>query len=331
MNDRRSFLKIMAAATAGILVPFKNVDGSVSLPSDRFGDLLPLRKLGSTDEKVTMLGLGGSHIGRMDDALAESVINAAIEGGIRFFDTAEGYSGGASEERYGKFLTPKYRDVSFIMTKTSARDATTAQEHLEGSLRRMKTDYIDLWQIHALGSPDDVDGRVNEGVLEECIKAKESGKVKYLGFTGHSDYKALRRMMGKTDILQACQMPVNCFDPNYKSFINNVLPALLDKKIAVLAMKTLGNGGFFGGTRHHEGGDEKKIIPEVASIKEALSFTWSLPVSTIITGPNDVDMLNEKIALAKSFKAMTEEDRSELVSRLGNAGLDGSKVEFYKR
>ena len=320
----------MAAATAGIMVPIRTVNGIESDPADRFGDLLPLRTLGATKEKVTMLGLGGSHVGRMDEFTSERVIEAAIESGIRFFDNAESYRGGA-EEKYGKYLVPKYRDVSFIMTKTKAADAITAQEHLEQSLRRMKTDYIDLWQIHHLRSVEDVDTRFNGDVLEVFARAKQSGKVRYIGLTGHADYKALQHMLSKTDMLETCQMPINAFDPNYKSYIRNVLPMLLKRNMGVLAMKSLSNGGFFGATSHFESGDEPKIIPQYASIKEALSFVWSLPVSVLITGPDNVDMLKEKIAIAKSFKAMNEEQRTELVARLAGAGMDGAKVEFYKR
>lgn len=330
MKDRRSFLKVLATATAGVMVPLRSVNGIEYVPSDRLGDLLPLRKLGATNEKVTMLGLGGSHVGRLDEHTSERVIEAAIEGGIRFFDNAESYRGGA-EEKYGKYLVPKYRDVSYIMSKTKAKDAKTAQEHLEQSLRRMKTDYIDLWQVHTLFSVEDAQTRIQGDILEVLSRAKESGKVRHIGLTGHADYNALQFMLSQTHIFETCQMPINAFDPNYKSYINNVLPMLLERNMGVLAMKSLSNGGFFGGTDHFEPGDELRVIPQYASIKEALSFTWSLPVSVLITGVDNVDMLNEKIAIAKSFKAMNEEERAELVARLAGAGLDGSKVEFYKR
>ena len=330
MNDRRSFLKVLAGATAGIMVPSGSLTGCTGVASDQFGELLPLRTLGTTGEKVTMLGLGGAHIGRMDDTTAEKVINTAIEGGIRFFDMATMYGNGVAEIRYGKFLTPKYRDVSFIMTKSHAKDAKTAREHLEQSLTKMKTDYVDLWQVHMIGSVDDLDTRVSNGVLEVFREAKESGKARYIGFTSHFHYEALQKLLETTDYWDTCQIPINCFDPNYKSYINNLVPTLLERKIAILAMKTLGNGGFFGGTDHMEHGDEPKIVPNIASIEEAVSYAWSFPVSTLITGPDNVDMLKEKIELAKSFKKMTEQDRLALVQRLGNAGLEGEKVEFYK-
>ena len=330
MNQRRTFLKTLAALTAGIMVPYKDFAGNIVLPSDRFGELLPMRKLGNTGIDVTMLGLGGAHIGRATEKMAEDLIEAAIEGGIRFFDNAEMYNSGLAETRYGKYLVPKYRDISFIMTKTTGKDAKTVREHLEGSLKRMKTDYVDLYQIHSVNSPADVDSRIEEGVLEEVLKAKESGKVKYIGFTGHRDYKAHQRVLEQTDVLQTCQMPINCFDPNYKSFINNVMPTLTERNMGILAMKTLSNGGFFGGTRHFHGGENPKIVPNVVTVEEALHFVWSLPVSTIITGPDDVPMLEEKITLAKSFKFMEETDRIALVDRVAKGGFDGKLVEFYK-
>jgi predicted aldo/keto reductase-like oxidoreductase len=330
MKTRRSILKSLAALTAGLLVPSEGISGDLFSPGDKFGELLPLRFLGKTGEKVTMLGLGGAHIARCDEQTAEAQIECAIDGGIRFFDTAYSYGNGKSEERYGKYLVPKYRDVSFIMTKTTAESGKEALVEFERSLKRMKLDHVDLWQIHSIRSPKDVDMRLEQEVLEVFRKTKESGKARYIGFTGHTDFNAHKQMLKRTNILETCQMPINCFDPNYKSFINNVLPTLVEKEMGILAMKTLSNGGFFGGTSHFEGGKNPKIIPNVVSVREAIHFVWSLPVSTLITGANDVEMLQEKIDLAKSFKKMNEKSRMELVDRVGNADLEGAKVEFYK-
>jgi len=330
MKTRRSILKSLAALTAGLLVPTKGISGDLFPPSDKFGELLPLRLLGKTGEKVTMLGLGGAHIARCDEKTAEAQIECAIDGGIRFFDTAYSYGNGKSEERYGKYLVSKYRDVSFIMTKTTATSGKEALAEFERSLSRMKLDHVDLWQIHSIRSPKDVDARIEQEVLEVFRKAKESGKTRYIGFTGHRDFNAHKQMLNRTNILETCQMPINCFDPNYKSFINNVLPTLVEQEMGILAMKTLSNGGFFGGTSHYEGGNNPKIVPNVVSVREAIHFVWSLPVSTLITGANDVEMLQEKINLAKSFKKMNEKARMELVDRVGNADLEGAKVEFYK-
>ena len=330
MSDRRSFLKTLAGLTAGVMLSCHNATETAAVAADKLGDLLPQRLLGATGEKVTMLGVGGAHIGIADDKTAQSIIETAIEGGVRFFDNAESYSNGGSETKFGKYLTPKYRDIAFIMTKSTGRDAATAQRHLEESLRRMKTDYVDLWQIHAVGSPEDIDERIANGVLEVALKAKESGKARYIGFTGHRDFNAHLRMLERTDALEICQMPINCFDPNHKSFINNVLPQLVERKMGVLAMKTLANGGFFGGNRHFYGGDHPKLVPNVLTIQEALYFAWSLPISVLITGAHDAEMLKEKIELARAFKEVSEESRMALVQRVADAGYDGSIVEFYK-
>ncbi|MFC4870890.1 aldo/keto reductase [Negadavirga shengliensis] len=334
-NKRRAFLKSLAGLTAGIMLP---VGGAISsrvkggrtryFERDRLGELLPKRKFGSTGEAVTMLGLGGAHIARMPEKEAQKTIEAALEGGIRFFDNAESYGSGVGEQRYGRFLTPQYRDIVYIQSKSTARDGKAAQSHLEGTLKRMKTDYLDLWLIHAVSSPPDVDGRIERGVLETVRKAQESGKVRHIGFSGHSDFNAHLRMLESTDALQACQMPVNVFDPNYKSFINNVMPKLVEKKMAPLAMKTLANGGFFGGTSHFQHGDNPKIVPNALSIQEALYFSWSLPISVLISGADNAEMIKEKIELARSFRAYDESQRQKLVEKV--ADYNGRLVEFYK-
>ena len=180
-NDRRSFLRTLGTVTAGMLVAKADALETTQSSRDRLGELLPLRRLGSTGQEVTMLGVGGAHVGKSDEKTAQSILEAALEGGVRFFDNAESYNAGGSEEKYGKYLVPKYRDVAFIMTKSTAKTGELAQQHFEDSLRRMKTDYVDLWQIHAVTSPDDVDARIENGVLEVARKAKESGKHDLLG------------------------------------------------------------------------------------------------------------------------------------------------------
>lgn len=275
-----------------------------------------------------MLGLGGWHIGRMSERDAQEAIELALEGGIRFFDSAESYQGGGSERYLGAFLTPSYRDVAFLMTKTTARDAATARRHLEDSLRRLNTDYLDLWQVHAIDSPQDVDRRIERGVLDVVQEAKASGKVRYIGFTGHRRPSAHLRMLEQTDFFDTCQMPINAADPSYESFIRNVLPELTNRDIGVLAMKTLANGGFFGGSQHGRHGNNPRLVPRILSIPEAIHFAWSMPISVLITGPDDKDQLQEKIELARSFEAMTPQQQTALIDRA--AQLAGRRVEFYK-
>lgn len=331
MMDRRRFLESLAGLTSGLLLSGNALAEMEAAPRDRLGDLLPQRKLGRTGEAVTMLGVGGWHIGRMSERDAQATIEAALEGGVRFFDSAESYQGGGSESYLGKYLTPDYRDVAFLMTKSTARDADGARQHLEGSLKRLNTDYLDLWQIHSVNSPNDVDSRLEQGVLDVAREARESGKVRHLGFTGHRQPSAHLRMLERTqemDIFSTCQMPINIADPSYSSFIEQVLPKLVDRGIAPLAMKTLANGGFFGGSAHGQHGDDPRVVPDRASIREALHFAWSLPVSVLITGPDNVDQMKEKIELAETFNGMDENERQDLIQRV--ADIAGTQTEFYK-
>ncbi len=328
MMERRSLLKWLAGFTAGILLSSQTNAQNKKLKSDRLGQLLPLRTLGRTGEAVTMLGVGGWHLGELSERDAQASIEIALQGGVRFFDTAEMYQSGGSETRMGKLLIPKYRDVIYLMTKTTARNSQNARRHLEDSLRRLNTDYLDLWQVHAVKNSNDVDERITNGVFEVMAEAKESGKVRHIGFTGHHQPEAHLRVLEKSDIFDTCQMPINLADPSYSSFIKQVMPKLVERNIGVLAMKSLANGGFFGGSAHGQHGDNPKIVPNRVSIAEAVSFTWSLPVSVLITGFNNPQQMREKIALANSFVALDEQQRQDLIDKV--ADLAGRRVEFYK-
>ncbi len=230
--------------------------------------------------------------------------------------------------RLGQLLTPKYRDVIYLMSKTTARNAKDVRSHLEESLKRLKTDYLDLWQVHAVNDPKDVDKRINNGVFEVMRSAQESGLVRHIGFTGHRQPEAHLRVLEKSDIFNTCQMPINLADPSYSSFIKQVLPKLMERNIGVIAMKSLANGGFFGGSSHGQHGNNPKIVPNLVSIAEAVSFVWSLPVSVLITGFNNPQQMKEKIALANSFVALEEQQRQNLIDKVAN--LAGRRVEFYK-
>ena len=329
MIDRRAFLKSLAGLTTGILLSSGKAEGQEEKPTtDRLGTLLPLRKLGRTDESVTMLGLGGWHIGEMDEKEAQKTLDVALEGGLRFFDSAESYQNGGSETRLGKLLIPKYRDDIFLMTKTTARDAASARKHLEESLKRLKTDQVDLWQVHAVRNPEDVDERINNGVFDVMVEAKESGKVRHIGFTGHTSPSAHIRILNKSDIFDACQLPVNLTDVSYESFIDGVIPTLVERNIGVIAMKSLANGGFFGGSRHGKHGPNPRVVPNRVSIEEAIRFVWSFPVSTLVTGPDNAEQLQEKINIAKRFSGMQQKERDNLIEKV--ADMAGTKVEFYK-
>ena len=335
MEKRRQFLKKLTGLTAGIMVPFPQVTFGKTSFSDKWGEILPLRKLGRTGVNVTMLGVGGYHIGWTTEKDAQAVIEAAIEGGIRFFDSAESYGPHTSEIRYGKYLTPKYREEVFIMTKSTAREAKTMQEHLDASLRRLNTDYLDLWQVHSVQDPEDVDSRIENGVFDVVIKAKEDGKVKHVGFTGHNNPKAHLRVLERTSdnpFFETIQMPINVVDANLDHFINSVLPKALDRQLGVLAMKTMADGRFFGKKMRLEDlqwETDKPIVPDRMSIKEALYFVWSLPVSVLISGAENETFIKEKIKLAREFSSFDPSERTKLITKVADLAEEG-KVEYYK-
>jgi predicted aldo/keto reductase-like oxidoreductase len=282
-----------------------------------------------------MLGLGGYHIGWTTEKDAQEVIEAALEGGIRFFDTAESYDNGGSETRYGKYLVPKYRDQVIIMTKSTAANGKLAKEHLEGSLKRLKCDYLDLWQVHSISTPDDVDERIQNEVLEIFEKAKSEGKVKHIGFTGHQNPFAHKRMLDKTaknDIFETIQMPINVIDSHFHSFIKNVLPIAVERNFGILAMKTLSDGRFFKIKKQRDNTPwetEDPLIPNHITVKEALNFVWSLPVSVLITGAENKELILEKIELAREFSKYNESDRMKLIDKVYNKA--GNAVEYYKK
>jgi len=319
MMNRRDFVQwILATGSAGL----------IQQQSSNHLDELPRRLFGRTNESVTMLGLGGWHLGEMTERNAQATIERAIEGGVRFFDTAESYQNGGSERYLGKFLVPKYREKAYIMSKTTATNAKTARQHLERTLKLLNVDQMDLWQMHAITSPRDVDQRINAGVLDVMEQALAEGKTRHIGFTGHTDPAAHQHLLELTDIFDAVQCPINVADVSYKSFTQNVLPTVVERNMGVIAMKTLANGGFFGGSRHGQHGDKPRVIPHRISIEEAIYFAWSLPVSVIVSGTDDMDQLNEKISLARSFTSLSEDQRMNLIQRV--ADMAGREVEFYK-
>ncbi len=319
--DRRDFLRQMTAATAGLMVTNTIFGKNEYQHRDRLGPLMPVRQLGNTGQKVTLFGVGGWHIRANCKDNFTLAVETALEKGVRFFDNAEAYQNGSSEEYYGKYLTPKYRDVAFIMTKTRAKDEKSAQKHLEDSLRRMNTDYLDLWQIHAIDSPEDVDERLKNGVLDYALKAKQQGKVKYIGFTGHKTPDAHLRMLEQTDegVFDACQMPINVVDPGHKSFIKNVLPKLTEKKIGVLAMKTAAYGNLF----------ESKVVPNKIGIDQLHNYVLSLPVSVLIGGFDSIDQMEQRIDLVSNFSKLDQIQKDDILAKVADRA--NGELEDYKK
>lgn len=277
---------------------------------------IPRRTLGQTGEEVSMLCLGGYHIGTIrDDRESVSLIREAIDRGVTFLDNAWEYHNGRSEELVGKALRDGYRDKVFLMTKHHGRDKKTAMEHLEDSLRRLRTDVIDLWQFHEVvyeADPDMIFAR--GGGIEAATEAKKSGKVKYIGFTGHKDPRIHLKMLGHDYDWDAVQMPLNVLDAHFRSFEKNVLPILLERKIGVIAMKTMASGIL--------------ARSNLATAREALHYVWSLPVSTIVSGMQNRQLLEANIKLAQTFRPMAKDEKAQLLARTKAPAMTGKHEPF---
>lgn len=303
---------------------------------DRLGQLLPQRQLGRTGQWVTALGLGGSHLINAGQSEKESqaLIEAALEEGVRFFDTAQQYGRGKSETRYGQLLTPRYRDISYVMTKTQARERGRALQDVDECRQRLNVDVIDLMQIHHIESPAEVDKLVDGGVVDVLLKARDQGKIRHLGFTGHDTPHAHLRMLERLEQLgidfDTMQMPMNVVDPHYESFILNVLPKAIERGYGVLAMKTLAFGQLIGQDNGWGGRDRlaPAIVPQQMNLAEALGFVWSLPIATLISGMPTVDMVRENAQIARGYVALSEDQRLALIDKVADSA--GPRVEFYK-
>ena len=337
MNNRRNFIKQAGALTALSMVS----DWASAAPaSDKTGDLLPQRQLIRNGEKVTAICLGGYHLGLTDsEKRAENMIERAMELGVRFFDNARGYNKGRSEEYMGKFLVPKYRDQIFLMTKAPEKTGAGVRKQLEDSLKALNTDYVDLWQIHSINTIEDVENRINAGVLDEFLKAKDEGKTRYLGFTGHRNPKVHLHFLNRLDELgvelETCQMPLNVCDPSFESFEKNVLPVLLEKKYGVIAMKTMAGGSMMGGRIDTTPGDIKtEDIPDVVgnsgiSLANLHQYVYSLPISSLCTGCRFTYELDENVRVLKEMNKLSQKDKMKLQAMA--RPFAGQIVENYKR
>ncbi len=302
---------------------------------DAFGELLPTRRLGRHDERLTLLGLGGAHFERFGRRDPQAAADAAVQAGIRFIDTAESYGRGGSERLIGQTLVPKYREALFIMTKTKGRTADQVRAHLDGSRQRMGVDVIDLWQIHSLQNAADVDVFVDQGGLEFFLEQRDKGTVRHLGMTGHVSPKPFNHLLDRLDergvAFDAAQMPINLVDPGYESFITGVVPRLVEAGYAVLAMKTLAFGGFFGENNawaNRQWGNPAALIPDRVSLDEALQFVLAHPIASLISGMDRLEHIQQNAKIIRDFAGMSPETRQTLVDRVADAA--GEQMEFYK-
>ncbi len=311
-SDRRQFLTGIALGVAGAA---RRAAGAQTTGR------MPYRTLGRTGEKVSLIGLGGSHIGNpKDDNEATRIIRTAIDNGVNFMDNCWDYHNGRSEERMGNALRDGYRQKVFLMTKLDGRDRKTAMSQLDESLKRLQTDHIDLMQIHEIirmSDPEKV--FAPGGAMEALQQAKKAGKIRYIGFTGHKDpdihLKMLDACFQHNFTPDTVQMPLNVMDAHYDSFGNKVLPVLVKHNIGVLGMKPMGSGII--------------LKSGAATPVECLHYAMNLPTSVVITGCDSMQVLQQALDAARSFQPMTKQQVSALLAKTGQAAQNG-RFELYK-
>jgi aryl-alcohol dehydrogenase-like predicted oxidoreductase len=283
---------------------------------------MPRRMLGRTGVEVSLIGLGGWHLGfkSIDDDLAERIIRTAIDNGIDFLDNCWDYNEGASEIRMGNALRDGYRERVFLMTKIDGRTKQDAAKQLDESLKRMQTDHIDLVQHHEILRFEDPHRIFDEkGANAALLEARDAGKIRFIGFTGHKDPRIHLYMLevAKENGFQfdTVQMPLNVMDAHYRSFEKLVLPELVKENIGVLAMKTLANGTIL----------ESKAVTAI----ECLQYAMNLPSSVVITGCESMEDLEQALTAARTFKPMTEDQVANLLAKTEQLASRG-EYELFK-
>ncbi len=281
----------------------------------------PYRLLGDTGERVSILGLGGWHLGQpyVEEALGIRIIRSAIDQGINFMDNSWDYNEGVSEERMGKALRDGYRDKVFLMTKIDGRSKKEASRQLEESLRRLRTDRIDLVQHHEILRYEDPHRIFDpEGANEALLEARKAGKLHYIGFTGHKDPQIHLHMLEvaaqKGFKFDAVQLPLNVMDAHYWSFVKLVFPELNKRNIGVLAMKTFANGFIL---------RSKTVTPE-----ECLQYVFNLPVSVVITGIDSMEVLDQALKAARNFRPLSEDRVKDILAKTKEPAASGEFEPF---
>jgi uncharacterized protein len=280
---------------------------------------VPKKPLGRTGAQVSAMGLGGYHLGSAEtDQAAHEIVAKALDHGVTFFDNAWEYHDGLSEERLGKALRGK-RAQAFVMTKvcTHGRDKKLAMRMLEESLRRLQTDHLDLWQIHEVVYDNDPDLIFAPGgAAEALLAAKQQGKVRFIGFTGHKDPEIHLKMLSHDFPFDTVQMPLNCCDATFRSFETQVLPEANRQGIAALGMKSLGGSG--------ELVRQGAVTPE-----QGLRYAMSLPVATTISGVDSMQVLDQNLHVAVNFKPLEAAEMDALRKQCRSLAADG-RLELFK-
>lgn len=323
--ERRRFLAVMAAiapvAAEPNLVSAKALAAQAAAVESGSPGEIPYRPLGRTGERVSILGVGGYHIGNPpDERVAIRIIRSAIDAGINFLDNCWDYHQGGSEIRMGKALRDGYRNRAFLMTKIDGRTKQSAERQIDESLRRLQTDRVDLMQFHEIIRIEDPD-RIfaDDGAIHAMLAARKAGKIRFIGFTGHKDpfihLRTLEVAREHQFRFDAVQMPLNVLDAHFRSFARNVLPVLVKEQMGVLGMKSMASGAI--------------VKNKIASAAECLRYAMSLPVSTVISGMDSMELLQANLRIAQGFTPLSPEEITQLLRQTSQAAADG-RYEGFK-
>ena len=293
-----------------------------AMPKDRVSVSIPTRALGRTGERVSAIGLGGFHLGTPDLPEAESlrIIRAAIDAGVNFLDNSWDYNEGRSEIRMGKALRDGYRERAFLMTKIDGQTRTAAARQIEESLQRLQTDVIDLLQFHEVIRTEDPDRIFAEGgAIEAALEARDAGRIRYIGFTGHKNPAIHLRMLETAAEhgfrFDTVQMPLNVMDAHFESFEKKVLPVLVKQGVGILGMKPLG--------------DRQIPASKTVGPVECLHYAMNLPTSVVITGCDSMEILEQALHAARTFRPLSPGAVRALLAKTASAARAGA-FERYK-
>jgi predicted aldo/keto reductase-like oxidoreductase len=308
---RREFVKLSAAAGVAL-------SAAPAWAADTKNEM-PYRALGRTGEQVSAIGLGGFHIGvQADEAESIRLIRTALDRGINFLDNCWDYNNGESEVRMGKALRDGYRTKAFLMSKIDGRTKASATRQIDESLKRLQTDHVDLMQFHEIIRPGDPELIFTGGAMEAMLAARQAGKVRHIGFTGHKAPEIHLKMLAVAAEnkfrFDAVQMPLNVMDAHFRSFAHRVVPELVKAGIGVLGMKPLGSGAIL----------ESQTVTAI----ECLHYALNLPTSTVITGMDSLARVDQAFTAARTFQPLTPEQTAALLARTAAAAAEGQYEGF---
>jgi uncharacterized protein len=319
MATRRTFLEFAAASMTTAGLGWKAFAAKTSAETKNG---VPYRVLGRSGERVSMVGIGGYHLGKPDQTTEESIrtIRTALDEGVNFLDNCWDYNGGESEIRMGKALRDGHRQKAFLMTKIDGRDKSTAATQINESLKRLQTDHVDVLQFHEVIRDSDPDRIFAAGgAIEAVLEARKAGKTRYIGFTGHKSPDIHLKMLATASAhhftFDTVQMPLNVMDAHFDSFEAKVLPVLLEQNVGVLGMKPMG--------------DHFILQSNTVTAVECLHYSMNLPTSVVITGCDSLPILHQALDAARSFRAMSSEQVATLLAKTAEAARSG-QYEMYK-